>query len=447
MSTIDYSIRGILKVVLPLILSVLSVNLMYAADRLILAQYSIDAMNAAAISSYIISLITYPFISVASVAEIYVGQYNGAEQYDKVAVPVWQMIYFAIFSSVFLAVCAAFTEYLNWLPEFYKQDGVVYQRINLLYAGISVLFSAISAFFVGQGKTVLLTIAIIIGNISNIILDFVLIFGVDGYIQPMGVAGAAIATVISNFVQLVIISAAFFKHSNIVKYMIFKKRAFDKEIFCDCIKIGMPITVGRVLEISAWYVVYIILSHVSKDLATINGIAGTVYAIFIFFGEGINKGAATLAANLIGMGNLAGIKRLFRIFNIFVIIFGLLLFIPVEFYFDELMHIMHLDSANIVHLYGDIKNVILLVVLCVTMESVLFIISGILISGGDSKMQMIINMSCLWVCMVLPICFLYMTHNISSVTQTYSFACLWAALSTVFLYIRYRSLKWYKKLV
>ncbi len=447
LSALNYSIRDILRVVLPILLATLSVNLMYAADRLVLARYSVDAMNAAAMSSYIVSLLTYPFISIAAIAEIYVGQYNGAKQYDKVVLPVWQMIYFSLLAEIPLTICAIFSEYLNWLPEFYKEDGIMYQKVVMYFSEFSVLFGAVGAFFIGRGKTTMLTVAIVLSNIVNLVLDIVLIFGVDGIVKPMGVAGAALATGIASLLQLVIVCVAFVSKKNREQYGTLKYRSFDKQLFMSCIKVGAPLTVGRILEISAWYIIYVLLSHVSRDLATINGIAGTMYAIFIFFAEGLNKGVATLSANLIGRGDLDGIKRLFRIFNIFVIIFAILLILPIECYLKEILHIMMLDTESIIPLYPAIKNVMRLEIVCISVESIMFVVSGILLSGGDSKKQIQINMSCLWIGMVIPACILYFTGNLCKVEQTYMLACVWAISSTVLLYYRYKSLKWYNKLV
>ena len=72
----------------PLILSFLSVSLMIFTDRFFLANYSIDAMNAVAAASTA-GFILFTFtMNIASIAEVFVGKHNGAEEYEKAAEPV-----------------------------------------------------------------------------------------------------------------------------------------------------------------------------------------------------------------------------------------------------------------------------------------------------------------------------------------------------------------------
>ncbi len=80
----------------PLMLSFLSNYLMLFFDRLIIANYSLEAMNAITASSLFCMIFQYGAIGIASIAEVFVGQYNGSKQYSKVAMPVWQMIWFSL---------------------------------------------------------------------------------------------------------------------------------------------------------------------------------------------------------------------------------------------------------------------------------------------------------------------------------------------------------------
>lgn len=84
------SLPELITIAIPLMLSVLSGNLMMFMDRLILAHYSLAAMNAITAASSICMVIQYGTIGIAAIAEIFVGQYNGSKQYNMVAQPVWK---------------------------------------------------------------------------------------------------------------------------------------------------------------------------------------------------------------------------------------------------------------------------------------------------------------------------------------------------------------------
>lgn len=447
MSSISYNLGGIAKVTLPMILTALSANLMYVADRMILAHYSIDAMNAVSISSNMVSIVSYLFISIACVAEIYVGQYNGSNQTKNLAKPVWQMIYLSLFASIFFIPLGYFAKHINLLPSYYESDGVAYQSILTYFCSITCLVAAISAFFIGQGKTAIVTIVVVIGNLINILLDVIFIFGVDDIIPALGSSGAAIATVSSEFIQVVILFSLFCRRSNRRDFDTLKNRKFDKKIFVGCCKIGAPLSIGRLFEISAWYAIYVAMSHVSKDMATVHGIASNIFILFVFFEEGLSKSIATLSANLIGMKDLDGIKKLYKIFCIATIFIGFLIAIPLVLCPGFILKLLGLVSSEIAHLYPDLLIIFKILVINIILETLGCVTWGILMAGGDSKYPIIANISCIWVLVVIPIIVMYYTQTLTSAVTMWQLCSLWCLVSFLFIYKRYKSLKWYHKLV
>ena len=211
-------IREILAIAVPLIISSLSANLMNLVDRLMLAYYSVDAMNAAAASSISAMAMIYAALAITGISGVFAGQNNGAKKYGEVAQPVWQMIWLS-FSLVVIFVPVAIWGAKYTVPSsLHNMGGVDYFRIIMLFGFVTPMIAAISGFFTGIGKTKIITIATISGNLLNAILDYLLIFGVGEVIEPMGIKGAAIATVSSQVINLIILFAIFFKKTNRDKY-------------------------------------------------------------------------------------------------------------------------------------------------------------------------------------------------------------------------------------
>lgn len=77
--------------------------------------------------------------------------------------------------------------------------GTVYLRICTIFSLGSIGFSIYERFLQSTGKTLFSTIAQITGALTNIILDYVFIFPLN-----MGVSGAAWATIIGQFVSLIV---------------------------------------------------------------------------------------------------------------------------------------------------------------------------------------------------------------------------------------------------
>lgn len=447
MSSIDYSIKGIVKVTLPLVLADLSTHLMYVSDRLILTFYSTNAMNAASISGNFVSMLTFMFVSIAGVASVFVGQYNGSKQFNKIAQPVWQMIYLSLFSSVFFIILALSSKHINLLPNYCLKEGVEYQSTLLFFGFLPGLGAAISSFFIGRGKTAIVTGVVVLSNIINILLDIILIFGVKNIIPAMGGKGAAIATVISAAVEVLILAAIFLNRKNRKNYNTVKHSSFNKKLVIECCRIGAPLSIGRMIELAAWYLVYVALSHVSPEMATIQGIAVSIYLLFIFFGDGLSKAISALSSNLIGMENFEGIRRLLRIFSMMAIITGGMLMIPLVFCQNMIFSVLGAASDNLSSIYPVLSIIFKILVINITLEAIGSVIWGILLAGGDTRYPIIANLSCLWGFVVIPVGVMFFLEKLNSVIIVYILTTIWCFSSLVFLYTRYKSRKWYNKLI
>ncbi|GHS95237.1 hypothetical protein AGMMS49949_09490 [Alphaproteobacteria bacterium] len=306
--TIDSSLKSILSVTVPMVLTELSSTLMYVTDRFMLAKYSLDAMNAVTTSSILVSIFAFMFIGIAGTAEVYVGQYNGSQQYDKLAAPVWQMIYLSLLSILFFLPLAYFSDILNFLPSYSLKDGVEYQRILLMFGFFPCLNVAFSAFFIGQGKAKVVTYVILVGGVLNVFLDYIFIYVCT---PSFGSKGAAMATLIAEGFQIAFLALLFFRKKSRTLYKTFSNRKFNKELFFGCLKTGTPISLKHFLEICGWCCVQTVMNHVSKECSTVYNFGTNIYALVIFLGQGLSQAMATISANMIGQKDLLAIKKTF----------------------------------------------------------------------------------------------------------------------------------------
>ena len=175
---LNHSLRSVLKITIPILITSLSVNLLNIIDRFMLAHYAIDSMNAAMIAGCCVSIFTFLFTGIAEMSEIFVGQYNGSRQFDKLAAPVWQMLYMAAGSILIFIPIAYFSDTLNFLPSYFLEEGLNYQRPLLYFACFPIAKIALSGFFIGQGKTKLVTSIIVLGIFLNVVFNSFLIYAI-----------------------------------------------------------------------------------------------------------------------------------------------------------------------------------------------------------------------------------------------------------------------------
>lgn len=93
-----------------------------------------------------------------------------------------------------------------------KAELVPPARIYLLIRIVSLLpflmFFVVRSYLQAHGKTRPMVISMVIANVFNLIADIILVFGIEGWVPALGVAGAAIATVLCTILQLGIVALA-----------------------------------------------------------------------------------------------------------------------------------------------------------------------------------------------------------------------------------------------
>ncbi|MBP9694236.1 MAG: MATE family efflux transporter [Alphaproteobacteria bacterium] len=438
------SLKQILYISFPMMLTSLSGTLMYFIDRLFLANYSEISMNAAASAGMMASLFTYGAYSIAVIAEIFVGQYNGAGEYKKTGRAVWQMIYFSLLLSV-LFVPIAYFEADAFLPEILEEEGRTFFRISLGFGSLTPLIGALTAFYIGRGKAIYVTVTALIANGFNAIAAYLLIFGIEGWFEPMGTKGAAIGTVSACAFEVLLLGCVFLSKYNRTHYNTHDYR-FDWSIFKKCLRIGSPGAIGHTIEVGAWAALFPIV--VSKGLAytTILTIGQTIFILFIFLMEGLQKGVTSIASNLIGAKDHKLISRLLK--NAVIVHFGIvvLLAIPLLLFPESLIELFFSENSTVsnpevILKYGT-RALFWVWVFC-AIDGLTWAIAGVFTSAGDTTFIMLSNAFTSWGFAVLPLYFVIQIYDVSP-SFSWQLTAFYGAMNLLFFTFRYRSRKWLK---
>ena len=443
------SVQQLLKISFPLMLSSLSYVLMLFFDRLLLARYSINALNAVVVSGTFSWILIEPFRILAGMVEVFVAQYNGANKKQKIARPVWQAIWFSLGFSLFCLICAF------WVLPFIFNDPMekTYSFLLLIFSFAPILVSALSAFYIGRGYTLLIVLLSFVGNIINLILDIILIFGIDGLVPAMGVKGAAIATNIGFLTQLLILSVLFLSKKNRRCYNTSNFR-IDFSLLKRCLQVGSPIAFNVFVEIMAIYLFYKMMSSISIQHITVASIWHTVIVMFYFVGEGMNQGVSIVAGNFIGAKQYCLISRIIKsglkIYSIPLILIVLLL----VFYPDFFINLFLKSGDKIVYkgimlsvenISSDIRSSLkwcfILECFVLALIWIRMLIGGILNAAGDTLFQLLVESFLIIFCFLLPV-YLLVLKTSAKVEIVSLILVIESFLAACIFYYRYRKKVW-----
>lgn len=299
-------VREVLGMSGPIILGSLSYTVMEFCDKVMVAQIGTDALAAtgsAALWSYTLGTL---FLGIIGCVSTFVAQCVGKGREDECGAYAWQGIY--------LSVAAGLAALLLWPlsgPLFHlmrHSDAITaleltYFRIRLLgYVGLA-WGTSLSAFFQAVNRPMIPSYVAMLGNAVNLGLNYVLIFGKLGF-PAFGVAGAAVATVISQYLQAAVLHAVFYNKLFDSGYATRKSWRFDPRRIRELIRIGLPNGFTMLLDIANWaiFTSFLVGGFGAAALAAHNVALSFMHVSFMP-AMAVNQGIAPIVGQWIGRGD------------------------------------------------------------------------------------------------------------------------------------------------
>lgn len=214
MST-DISLKQINKLAIPALIAGVSEPILSITDTAIVGNIDVNAtesLAAVGIVGTFISMLIWVLGQTRSAISSIVSQYLGANQLNEIKSLPAQAI-FLITTLSFLIILTTYPFAENIFKLYNASDlildySVDYYRIRVFGFPFTLFTIGVFGAFRGLQNTFYPMIIALVGSLSNILLDFVLVYGIEGYIEPMNIKGAAYASVIAQL--LMALSAAYF---------------------------------------------------------------------------------------------------------------------------------------------------------------------------------------------------------------------------------------------
>ena len=205
------SFKTINKLAIPALIAGIAEPLLSITDTAIIGnieQGATESLAAVGIVGAFISMLIWVFGQIRSAISSIISQYVGANKQDQVTTLPAQAISIVVLGSFF--VMAISYPFSKQIFQFYNASGVVltycitYFKIRIFGFPFSLFVFAVFGIFRGLQNTYYPMIIAIIGALLNIVLDFILVYGIEGFIPAMHIKGAAYASVIAQITMAII---------------------------------------------------------------------------------------------------------------------------------------------------------------------------------------------------------------------------------------------------
>lgn len=307
--------KYLLGITVPIILQNLITNLISLIDNIMVGRLGTEEVAAVAIISQILVIYTLTLFGTVSGAGIFTTQYFGKGDHERLK----YMIRYKVLAGLIITVimCTVFLTLDDAIIGAYLSDGgygdcdlaktlelaKTYLRIVVIGFIPGAVTQVISGTLFESGNTTVPMIGGFCAIISNTVLNFILIFGI-GCFEEMGVAGAAVATAVSRFVELAVV--LWYVVRNIEKHSYFKSALKGLYIpGCEVRRIllkGIPLIINEFA--CSFGMSLVTLSYSKYGVAVIAGrnISGTVVSLFDTAFRAFGYAVGILAGKRLGAG-------------------------------------------------------------------------------------------------------------------------------------------------
>jgi MATE family multidrug resistance protein len=392
--------RELLKIAWPLIISTGSFSLLNFCDRMFLGWYSPEAFRAAVPAGILCFTMLCGFLALAAYSNTFVAQYFGAREYDKCSTATMQGVWLALLSWPIMLMLIPVGIFILKIsghgPAVFKEERIYF--IILMLGSVSQSVSAaISGFFSGRGDTRTVMVTNVIGNTVNVVLDYLLIFGKFG-LPEMGIAGAAIATVIAGWVSPGLMLVLFFSKRIDRQFATRKALRWDVGQMKRMIRYGGPSGIHLFLDLASFSLFVLLLGRQGEAAAIASNMALSInlFALMPMIGLGI--------ATSIMVGQYMGAERpdLAEKTGWIALKAGLFYTVPLVATFVIFPHFyVNLFGQNdgvaaSPEVFDICRQLLIVLVAWGVMDAANFIISGSLKGAGDTHFVMYFHTSLAW---------------------------------------------------
>ena len=434
-----YSYSQIGKIAYPIFLMLMIQNLIQVINTAFLGHVGEVELGASAIGGIFYIAIFIVAFGFSTGAQILIGRRNGESNYSKIGE-------IFLFGAVFLLIIALLVFCLTRLcsnlilSKLLSSPNVLKASIEyldwriggLFFVSVNVMFRA---FFVGTIRTKVLTFNAICMASTNVVLDYVLIFGNWGF-PKMGISGAALASVISEAVSTLFFVIYLLVSVDLKKYG-FKDIVWSNfKVIRNILNVSTSVMIQQFLALSTWFFFFLAIEGMGETTLAVSNIIRSFYMIIGIPVFAFSSTASTLVSNTIGAGKtdevISLIWKIARITLAISVILSLFLFLFPEPFLKIYTSDPQIISYSIPSLY-----VILTVILTLSIGNVFFhSISG----TGNTRSALLIESFIL----IVYIIWVWLTavHLKAPLLVCWIAELIYALLLAILSYSYFRYAKW-----
>ena len=376
--------RTINKLAVPATIAGIAEPLLSITDTAIVGNIPVDGLEslaAAGIVGSFLSMLIWILGQTRSAISAIISQYLGAGKIEEVKTLPAQAIFLNISLSIVVLLSTIFV--VREIFELLNASGKIleycisYYSIRVWGFPLTLFVFAVMGIFRGLQNTYYPMLIAIVGAILNIVLDFILVYGVAGYVEPMYLEGAAWASLISQGVMAIIAFVLLWNKTDISLRL----------------KLPVHVELGRLVVMSLNLFVRALALNTALILAVreatalgpkyigAHTIAINIWMFSAFFIDGYAAAGNIMGGRLLGAKDYNGLWLLAKKIIKYGLLISLVLVAAGFIFYKPIGYLFSKEDVVLNTFY----SVFFIVILSLPMNTVAFVFDGLFKGMGEMK--------------------------------------------------------------
>ena len=308
-----YTNREIWHIAYPILISLIMEQMIGMTDTAFLGRVGEVELGASAIAGVFYMVIFMVAFGFSIGTQILIARRNGEENYREIGQLFYHGIYFqvALAAVMFLlsyflsplileriisspAVCRAAEDYLHWrvFGAFFSFSAVIFR-----------------AFFLGTVQTRTLTLNSVVMVLSNVVFNYILIFGNFGF-PAMGIAGAALGSSLAEGVSLLFFILYTRRRVDVRKYGLDRIPRFCRGVLRRMLNVSLWTMIQNFFSLATWFLFFLYIEHLGERALAVTNIVRSASGLLFMVMMAFASTCGSLTSNLIGRGHASEVPHL-----------------------------------------------------------------------------------------------------------------------------------------
>ena len=403
-------IRNSIFLAFPIMLSQLGHVVVGVVDSLMVGRLGTEELAAVSLSNSFFNFVLLFGIGLSYGITPLISSSKGENKKKSIGVVLYNGLLINFLFAIFLSFILIISKFI--LLELDQNKNVLeltFPYLDVIAISLIplMIFQTFKQYIEGLGFTKQPMVISVVANVLNIVLNYLLIFGVGGF-PRLEVLGAGYASLISRVFMMVCIIIYVLqakKFNNFIKQLNFL--SIKRKIINKILGIGVPSGFQFVFEIGSFSIAAVMIGWFGAEALASHQIALNLASITYMIATGISASSMISLGYFYGKKNYADLKKSgyanFIIVSIMMGVFGVLFIL-----FRKELPAFYIDDPDVIILAS---NLIIIAALFQIPDGIQSVGLGVLRGIRDTKVPTLVTFVAYWI-IAIPLCyFLGVTKN------------------------------------